>query len=174
MKSRRWDGIINIASLQSMSAFESGIAYCAAKGSIVQLTRAMAEAWSSNGFTANAVAPGFLPTELTVSVFSDPQITSKHAAQTAITRSGVFEDLRALTFLASNASAHVTGQTIMVDGLHHLIIAIVYTDTQKSEMQDVDLSVAGGGTEPLRTFTRALRRQRSSCRRTCWIAKKLI
>ena len=103
MKSRRWDGIVNIASLQSTSAFESSIAYCAAKGSIVQLTRAMAEAWSSNGFTANAVAPGFLPTELTVSVFIDPQITRKHAVQTAITRSGVFEDLRGpLLFLASN------------------------------------------------------------------------
>lgn len=117
MKSRRWGRIINIASLQSSRAFENGIAYGAAKGGIVQLTRAMAEAWSSDGITANAIAPGFFPTELTAPVFGDPQIASKHAAQTAIGRNGVLEDLRGpLLFLASNASTYVTGQTLAVDG----------------------------------------------------------
>jgi NAD(P)-dependent dehydrogenase (short-subunit alcohol dehydrogenase family) len=77
----------------------------------------MAEAWSSDGITANAIAPGFFPTELTAPVFGDPQIASKHAAQTAIGRNGVLEDLRGpLLFLASNASTYVTGQTLAVDG----------------------------------------------------------
>ena len=117
MKAKRWGRIINIASLQSWRAFENGIAYGAAKGGIVQLTRAMAEAWSSHGITANAIAPGFFPTELTAPVFDNPEIASKHAAQTAIGRNGELEDLRGpLLFFASNASAYVTGQTLAVDG----------------------------------------------------------
>jgi NAD(P)-dependent dehydrogenase (short-subunit alcohol dehydrogenase family) len=117
MKSRGWGRIINIASLQSFRAFENGIAYGAAKGGIVQLTRAMAEAWSNHGITANAIAPGFFPTELTAPVFGNPEIAEKHAAQTAIGRNGELEDLRGpLLFLASDASAYVTGQTLAVDG----------------------------------------------------------
>ena len=117
MKAKEWGRIINIASLQSWRAFENGIAYGASKGGVVQLTRAMAEAWSSHGITANAIAPGFFPTELTAPVFSDPKIASKHAAQTAIGRNGELEDLHGpLLFLASDASAYVTGQTLAVDG----------------------------------------------------------
>ncbi len=117
MKAKGWGRIINIASLQSSRAFENGVAYGAAKGGIIQLTRAMAEAWSSHGITANAIAPGFFPTELTAPVFGDPAIASKHAAQTAIGRNGELEDLRGpLLFLASNASSYVTGQTLAVDG----------------------------------------------------------
>lgn len=117
MKARGWGRIINIASMQSNRAFENGIAYGAAKGGILQLTRAMAEAWSPHGITANALAPGFFPTALTAAVFNDKQLADKHAAQTAIGRNGRLEDLRGpLLFLASDASAYVTGQTLNVDG----------------------------------------------------------
>ena len=109
--------IINIASLQSFRAFENGMAYGASKGGIAQLTRAMAEAWGRNGITANAMAPGFFPSELTAGVFADPVLADKHAAATAIGRNGELADLDSITvFLAAPGSAYFTGQVIAVDG----------------------------------------------------------
>ena len=117
MMKARWGRIINIASLQSNRAFQNGIAYGAAKGGILQLTRAMAEAWSHHGITANAIAPGFFPTALTAAVFDNQALTDQYAKQTAIGRNGRLEDLDGpLLFLASDASDYVTGQNLPVDG----------------------------------------------------------
>lgn len=117
MRASGWGRIINIASLQSVRAFENGAAYGAAKGGVVQLTRALAEAWSRHGVSCNAIAPGFFPTELTESLFRDPSTTARLAAQTMIGRNGKLEDLHGIAvFLASAASDYVTGQTIFVDG----------------------------------------------------------
>jgi NAD(P)-dependent dehydrogenase (short-subunit alcohol dehydrogenase family) len=117
MKAKGWGRIINIASLQSARAFPDGIAYGASKGGIVQLTRAMAEAWSSEGINANAIAPGFFPTELTAAVFADPERRAANAAATAIERNGNMGDVAGpAVFLASDASRYVTGQTLYVDG----------------------------------------------------------
>ncbi len=109
--------IINVASLQSFRAFENGIAYGASKGGIAQLTRAMAQAWSRKSITANAIAPGFFPTELTQAVFNNQTVLKQHAAATAIGRNGEMQDLDGIAiFLASPASAYITGQIIAVDG----------------------------------------------------------
>jgi len=117
MKKRGWGRIVNFASLQSSRAFPGGIAYGATKGGIAQLTRAMAEAWSGDGITANAIGPGFFPTELTQAVFDDPVRAERNAAQTCAGRNGRMEDLDGpLVFLCSEASGYVTGQILMVDG----------------------------------------------------------
>jgi len=117
MAARRWGRIINIASLQSVRAFANGISYGASKGGIVQLTRAMAEAWSPHGVCCNAIAPGFFPTALTAPVFKDEALVERLAAQTMIGRNGRMEDLYGLAvFLAAPASDYVTGQTIFLDG----------------------------------------------------------
>ena len=117
MRQKHWGRIINIASLQSRRAFTNGIAYGASKGGVEQMTRAMAEAWSRDGINANALAPGFFPTELTGPVFADKEVSGKHAASTCIGRNGELADLEGpLLFLASNASAYVTGQLLFVDG----------------------------------------------------------
>lgn len=117
MRARGWGRIINFASLQSFRAFPAGIAYGASKGGVAQLTRAMAEAWSGSGITANALGPGFFPTELTGPVFADPERAAANAAQTCIGRNGRLEDIDGpLIFLCSEASAYVTGQILMVDG----------------------------------------------------------
>jgi NAD(P)-dependent dehydrogenase (short-subunit alcohol dehydrogenase family) len=109
--------IINIASLQSWRAFPNSAPYGAAKGAVVQLTRAIAEEWSRHGITCNAIAPGFFPTALTAPVFADPAIANMRAGQTAIGRNGELSDLAgAVIFLASPASAYITGQTLTVDG----------------------------------------------------------
>ena len=117
MKAAGYGRIINIASLQSVRAFPDGIAYGASKGGVCQLTRAMAEAWSSDGITCNAIAPGFFPTELTAPVFDDNERRGWAADQTAIGRNGELKDLAGISvFLASPASDYITGQTIFVDG----------------------------------------------------------
>lgn len=117
MRARGMGNIINIASMQSWRAFKNGAPYGASKGGVVQLTRAMAEAWSPSGIVANALAPGFFPTELTQPVFDDPEISAHHAAMTAIGRNGEMPDLDgAVVFFASRASAYITGQVLPVDG----------------------------------------------------------
>lgn len=117
MRSRGWGRILNIASLQSLRAFADSAPYGAGKGGIVQLTRAIAQAWSPHGITCNAIGPGFFPTALTAPVFADSTLAQRHAAQTCIGRNGALADLHGPTvFLCSDASAYVTGQTLMVDG----------------------------------------------------------
>ncbi len=109
--------IINIASLQSFRAFTNGMAYGASKGGVAQLTRAMAQAWSKDGIVANAIAPGFFPTELTLAVFGDDTLSQHHAAATAVGRNGAMTDLDGTTvYLASRGAAYVTGQVVAVDG----------------------------------------------------------
>ncbi len=117
MKERGWGRIVNFASLQTTRAFPGGIAYGATKAGVGQLTRAMAEAWSPFGITANAIGPGFFPTELTQAVFDDPGWTERNAAQTCMQRNGRLEDIDGpILFLCSKASDYVTGQVLMVDG----------------------------------------------------------
>lgn len=112
-----WGRIINMGSLQSFRAFANGAHYGAAKGGIVQLTRAFAQEWSRHGITCNAIAPGFFPTALTAPMFCNPEIIAKNAASTCIGRNGNIEDIHGITvFLASDASSYITGQTIMLDG----------------------------------------------------------
>lgn len=117
MKQRGWGRIVNFASLQSSRAFPDGIAYGASKGGVAQMTRAMAEAWSADGINANALGPGFFPTELTAPVFDDAERRARNAAQTCIGRNGRLEDINGpLLFLCSPASDYVTGIVLMVDG----------------------------------------------------------
>jgi NAD(P)-dependent dehydrogenase (short-subunit alcohol dehydrogenase family) len=117
MARRGWGRIVNIASMQSWRAFPDSAPYGAAKGGVLQLTRAIAEEWSRFGITCNAIAPGFFPTPLSAPVFNNPERASFLAAQTAIGRNGALDDLTgAIVFLASDASNYVTGQTLAVDG----------------------------------------------------------
>jgi gluconate 5-dehydrogenase len=117
MRARGWGRIVNFASLQSFRAFPGGIAYGASKGGVAQMTRAMAEAWSPGGINVNALAPGFVRTELTAPVFNDPERAARNAAQTCIGRNGEPEDMDGpLLFLCSDASNYITGQILMLDG----------------------------------------------------------
>ena len=117
MREKGYGRIINLASLQSQRAFPNSAPYGAGKGGIVQLTRAMAEAWSQHGINANAIAPGFFPTELTAPLFNDATAAGNLADRTAIGRNGTMADIAGPTvFLASPASGYITGQTLYVDG----------------------------------------------------------
>lgn len=117
MQEKGWGRVINIASLQSVRAFPNSIAYGASKGGVVQLTRAMAEAWSPHGINCNAIAPGYIPTELTAAITANPAAVADLAAKTMVGRTGRVDDLYgAALFFASAASDYVTGQTLFVDG----------------------------------------------------------
>jgi NAD(P)-dependent dehydrogenase (short-subunit alcohol dehydrogenase family) len=117
MRAKGRGAIINLASLQSLRAFADSAPYGASKGGIAQLTRAMAEAWSRDGITVNAILPGFFPTELTRAVFGDPALAEAHARATAVGRNGELADLDGVTiFLAAPASAYITGQILPIDG----------------------------------------------------------
>ncbi|MGF1619143.1 MAG: SDR family NAD(P)-dependent oxidoreductase [Rhodomicrobiaceae bacterium] len=117
MQAKGWGRIVNIASLQTVRAMPGGVSYGASKAAIGQLTRAEAEAWSKDGITANAIAPGFFETELTGPVFANLELAQKNAAQTCIGRNGVLDDLVGpALFFCSAASAYVTGQVLFVDG----------------------------------------------------------
>lgn len=117
MAVRGWGRILNIASLQSHRAFPNSAPYGAGKGGIVQLTRAIAQAWGRQGITCNAIGPGFFPTALTAPVFADATLAARHAEATCLGRNGALADLHGATvFLASDAAGYVTGQTLMVDG----------------------------------------------------------
>jgi gluconate 5-dehydrogenase len=117
MRQRGWGRVLNIASLQSYRAFANSAPYGAGKGGIVQLTRAMAQAWSPYGINCNAIGPGFFPTALTAPVFGNQDLANTHAQNTCMGRNGVLEDLHGPTvFLCSDASRYITGQTLMVDG----------------------------------------------------------
>ncbi|WP_419740783.1 SDR family NAD(P)-dependent oxidoreductase [Ruegeria sp.] len=117
MKEEGWGRIVNFASLQSFRAFPNGLPYGASKGGVAQMTRDMAEAWSSAGINTNAIGPGFFETELTAAVFADPERAERNAAQTCIGRNGALGDLDGpLLFLCSEASRYVTGQLLMLDG----------------------------------------------------------
>ena len=117
MRERGWGRIINIASLQSVRAFPDSAPYGASKGGVLQLTRAIAEYWSRHGVTCNAIAPGFFETPLTAEIAKDGKKLEAMAQATMTGRIGRLSDLDgAAIFLASEASAFVTGQTLFVDG----------------------------------------------------------
>ena len=117
MRQQHWGRIINIASLQSVRAFPNSVAYGASKGGVVQLTRAMAEAWSADGVLCNAIAPGYIPTELTASITAQPAVVAELATRTMVGRNGRAEDLHGVALLlASRAGEFITGQTLYVDG----------------------------------------------------------
>ena len=119
MREKGWGKIINIGSLQSVRAFPNSAPYGASKGGVMQLTRAMAEAWSKDqsGITCNAIGPGFFKTALTSPLYNDQKVIDALARQTIIGRNGEMSDLAGVTvFLASRASDYITGQLIFLDG----------------------------------------------------------
>jgi 2-deoxy-D-gluconate 3-dehydrogenase len=109
--------IINVASLLS---FQGGITvpgYAAAKGGLVQLTKALANEWASHGINVNAVAPGYMQTDNTTALREDPQRNRQITERIPAARWGTPEDIGgAVVFLASNASDYVHGHVLVVDG----------------------------------------------------------
>lgn len=109
--------IINIASLLS---FQGGIfvpAYAAAKGGVVQLTKAFANEWAAKGVNVNAIAPGYMATDNTEALRKNPERSRQILERIPVGRWGNPDDLAgAAVFLASPASDYVNGHVLVVDG----------------------------------------------------------
>ncbi|MFJ9965009.1 SDR family NAD(P)-dependent oxidoreductase [Streptomyces avermitilis] len=117
MAARGFGRIIHITSQQAHRAFVRSGAYGVSKGALESLARSQAEAWSPHGVTCNTLVPGFVMTPLNARLSSDPEKVAALAARTMVGRNGLPEDFAgAVVFLASRASAYVTGQAIFVDG----------------------------------------------------------
>ncbi|MET0278434.1 MAG: SDR family oxidoreductase [Pseudorhodoplanes sp.] len=109
--------IINVTSINSVRGFPGNPGYVAAKAGLAGLTRALAADYASDGIRVNALAPGYVATEMTAKSFADPAMHEERRRHTMLGRWGDPDDLvGAAVFLASSASAYVTGQELFVDG----------------------------------------------------------
>jgi gluconate 5-dehydrogenase len=109
--------IVNVASVQSRLARPGVAAYAATKGALKMLTQGMCADWAPAGLQVNALAPGYIETELTEPLVADPEFSAWVRRRTPAGRWGRPADLvGALLFLVSPASDFVNGQTLYVDG----------------------------------------------------------
>jgi NAD(P)-dependent dehydrogenase (short-subunit alcohol dehydrogenase family) len=108
---------INIVSLNNDRPLRGVMPYAVSKAGLGQMTRALAMEWGPRGVRVNAIAPGFILTDLTNKLWAQPVMKDWAMANTPLQRLGKPEDLvGAALFLASDASAFMTGQTVYVDG----------------------------------------------------------
>ncbi|WP_458110017.1 SDR family oxidoreductase [Bacillus zhangzhouensis] len=109
--------IINIASI---ATFQGGLyvpAYASAKGAVGQLTKALANEWSSAGINVNAIVPGYIATEMNTALIEDPVRSRQILERIPAGRWGNPEDFKgAAIFLASDAANYVNGHLLAVDG----------------------------------------------------------
>ena len=109
--------IINICSVQADLARPTIAPYIAAKGGLRNLTRAMTAEWAASGLQINAIAPGYIHTEMTQNLVDDEQFNSWILGRTPAHRWGTVRDLAGpAVWLASSGSDFVNGQTIFIDG----------------------------------------------------------
>ena len=109
--------IINIASLMTAAARKTTAAYTASKGGVGQLTKALAVDWADKGILVNAIAPGYVTTDLTEPLWKDGEFDAWVKKRCPLGRWGTPGDIAwPAVFLASPAADYVTGQILYVDG----------------------------------------------------------
>ncbi len=120
---RRWIAagrpgrIVNMASFAGLVADPLSAPYAASKGAVVQFTRTCAVEWAPHGILVNAIAPGYVRTEMTAHTLDQPEAGAAIRAKTALGRPATPAEIAgAAVFLASGASSYVTGTVLAVDG----------------------------------------------------------
>ncbi|HET6294834.1 MAG TPA: SDR family oxidoreductase [Kribbella sp.] len=109
--------IVNVASMLSYFGGPLVPAYSASKGGIVQLTKSLAVAWAAQGIRVNAVAPGWIATDLTAALQADPAAADRILSRTPMARWGTASEVAgAIAFLTGPDAAFITGAVLPVDG----------------------------------------------------------
>lgn len=115
MLAQRWGRIINITSVGWLVGNAGQANYTAAKAGVVAFTRSTAVEMGSRGITANAIAPGYIPTDLTHDI--PPHLMDRLMQKLPIKRAGTPEEIAALvSYLTTEAASYITGQAIHIDG----------------------------------------------------------
>lgn len=117
MIERGYGKIINMASMATFLGLTQIPAYAASKGGVGQITKALASEWAAKGINVNAIAPGFMQTEMTAGLKNNPTRREFFFSRIAAGRWGEAADLKGVAiFLSSHASDYVHGAIIPVDG----------------------------------------------------------
>lgn len=117
MLGRRAGSIINISSIAGHVGLKRQVPYGAAKGGVEQLTKSLAHDWAEHGVRVNAIAYGFVATDLTAELLRHPHIAPRLLAHIPMGRFGRLDEVvGAAVFLASDAASYVTGHSLLVDG----------------------------------------------------------
>ncbi len=115
MMRQRYGRIVNVSSVAGLSGNAGQANYASAKAGLVGLTMTVAKELGSRGITCNAIAPGFVPTDLTSTL--PEELIQQAVARTPLGRTGTPEDMAAaVAFLASDEASFITGQILAVDG----------------------------------------------------------
>ncbi len=115
MLKQRGGRIVNISSISGIIGNAGQANYCAAKAGLVGLTKSLARELGSRGITVNAVAPGFIETDMTEKL--PDQVKEGMLAQIPLKRAGSVQDIaEAVAFLGSDHASYITGQTLQVNG----------------------------------------------------------
>lgn len=118
MLARRGGSIINISSINGTIAFPERLAYCVSKAGVNMLTKVLAIEWAAQGVRVNAIAPGYIRTEMIASLSGQGKVDEAVLARrTPMGRLGVPEEVaEAAVYLASDAASYITGAVLTVDG----------------------------------------------------------
>jgi 3-oxoacyl-[acyl-carrier protein] reductase len=115
MMKRRWGRIINIASVVGIIGNKGQANYAASKAGLIGLTKSVAKEFASRNILANAVAPGFIETDMTAAM--TPEARTALSQQIPLERLGKPADIAStVAFLASDHASYITGQVFVVDG----------------------------------------------------------
>lgn len=113
----RRGSIINFASLLTFQGGLTVPAYSASKGAVGQLTKALSNEWASKGINVNAIAPGYIETEMNTALLANPERLRSISERIPAGRWGSPDDFKAsVVFLASKGSAYISGDILTVDG----------------------------------------------------------
>ena len=115
MMKRRWGRIINIASIVGLTGNKGQANYAASKAGLIGLTKSVAKELGSRNILVNAIAPGFIETDMTAAM--TPEARSSLSGQIPLERLGSPQDIAGMVaFLASDLASYITGQVLVVDG----------------------------------------------------------